>query len=83
MDVFVAPFEVVDDTLVCQLFLNDKDVLEKVNDALVDIEVIELCNHRLLVLQIFLVEIAQGVALINDAPNVVESLRITVPLQLR
>lgn len=49
MDVFVPPFEVVDYPFVRQFLFDDEQILEKVNDPLVDIEVVELRNHRFLV----------------------------------
>ena len=50
MDVFVAPLEVVDNSFIGQLFLHNEDVLEKVDDSLIDVEVIKLGYHGLLVL---------------------------------
>ena len=37
MNVLVAPFEVVDDALICQLLLDNENVLEEVDDALGDL----------------------------------------------
>ena len=54
VDVFVAPFKIVDDSFVSQLLLHDEQILEKVNNALVDVEMIELCYHRLLVFEVLL-----------------------------
>lgn len=50
VDVLVAPLEVVDDSLVGQLLLQNEDVLEEIQDALLDIKVVEFCNHGLLIL---------------------------------
>jgi len=50
MDIFIAPFEVVDDAFVCQFFLNNEDVLEEVDYPLVNVEMIKLSYHSLLVL---------------------------------
>ena len=55
VDVLVAPLEVVNDALVRQLLLDNEDVLEEVDDALLDVEVVELGNHRLLILQVLLI----------------------------
>ena len=55
VDIFVAPFEVVDDALVSQLLLHDENVLEEVNDSLIDVKMVELSYHSLLILQITLV----------------------------
>ena len=49
MNIFVTPFEVVDDAFVSQLLLDDKDILEEIIDALIDVKMIELCNHGLLI----------------------------------
>ena len=82
VDILVSPLEVVDDAFVRQLFLHDEDVLEKVNDALVDIKVIELSNHGLLVFQVTLVGIDEGVAFVDDTPDVVECLGVRISLQV-
>ena len=82
MDVLVTPLKVVDNPLVCQLLLHYKQVLEEVDDALVNIEVIKLSNHCLLVLEVLLVSIDKCIPLINDTPNVVEHLGIGISLQI-
>ena len=64
MNIFVPPFEVVDDPFVSELFLDNEDVLEEVYDPLLDIEVVKLSNHGLLVLQILLILVDQGIPLI-------------------
>jgi len=65
VDVFVTPLEVMDDALVSELLLNNEDVLEEVNDSLFDVEMVELSDHSLLVLKVFLVGVNQSVPLIN------------------
>tara|TARA_B110001450_G_scaffold104240_1_gene98722 strand:- start:602 stop:754 length:153 start_codon:yes stop_codon:yes gene_type:complete len=50
MDVFVAPFEVVNYSLVRQLLFHYKNVLEEVNNSLFNIKMIELSNHSFLIL---------------------------------
>ena len=72
VDVFVTPLEVVDDPLVGQLLLQNEDVLEEIQDALLDIKVVEFCYHGLLILQIFLVLVNQGVSLIYYTSDIVE-----------
>ena len=52
VDVLVAPFEVVDNALVRELFLYNEDVLEEVYDSLVYIKMVEFRNHCLLILEI-------------------------------
>ena len=49
MNIFVTPFEVVDYAFVSQLLLDYKDILEEIIDALIDVKMIELCNHGLLI----------------------------------
>jgi hypothetical protein len=49
MDVFIAPFEVVDYPLVSQLLFYDEQVLEKLCDPFVNVKMIELRNHSFLV----------------------------------
>ena len=72
----------MDDAFVRQLFLHDEDVLEKVNDAFVDIKVIEFSNHGLLVFQVTFVGINQGISFVDDTPDVVECLRVHISLQI-
>lgn len=81
MNVLVAPLKVVDNAFVSQLLLHDKEVLEEVHDALVDVEVVELSNHCLLVLEVLLVGVDEGVPLVYDRPDVVESLLIHILFQ--
>lgn len=65
VDVLVAPFEVVDDAFVSQFLFHDENVLKEIYYSFFDIKVIELCNHGLLVLQVLLVRIHQGISLVN------------------
>ena len=82
MDILVSPFEVMDDAFVRQLFLHDEDVLEKVNDALVDIKVVEFSNHGLLVFQVTFVLVDKGVPFVDDTPDVIECLRVRISLKV-
>tara|TARA_B110000305_G_C18982320_1_gene422189 strand:- start:169 stop:414 length:246 start_codon:yes stop_codon:yes gene_type:complete len=50
MDVFVAPLKVMNNTLIRQLLLHNKDVLKKVNNSFFYVKMIELRNHRFLIL---------------------------------
>ena len=54
MDVFIAPFEVVDNPLVCQLFFYYEQILEKFDDSLIYIEMVKLGDHCLLILEVLL-----------------------------
>jgi hypothetical protein len=65
MDVFIAPFEVVDNPLVCQLFFHYEQILEKFDDSLIYIEMVKLGYHRLLILEILFIAVDQGIPLIN------------------
>ena len=76
VNVFIAPLKVVDNPFVCQFFLYDEKILEKLNDSLVDVKMVEFCYHGLLIFQIFFVLVNQSIALIDYAPDVVEDLRI-------
>ena len=49
VNIFVTPFKVMNNALVCQFFLHYEKVLEEFNDPFVDIKVIELCNHSFLI----------------------------------
>jgi len=63
VDVLIPPLEVMDDSLVSQFLLHDEQVLEEVNDALVDVEMIEFRNHGFLVFEVLLVGVDVGVTL--------------------
>ena len=82
VNVLVSPFKVMDDPLVGQLLLDDEDVLEEVDDALIDIKMVELSNHRLLVLQVAFVGVYKRISLINDTSNVVKAGDVGCPFQL-
>lgn len=55
VDVLVTPLEVVDDALVGQLFLHDKQILEKLHYPLIHVVVVELSDHNLLVFKRLLI----------------------------
>lgn len=82
MNVLVAPLEVVDYSFVGQLLLNNKNVLEEVDDPLVDVKVVELSNHSLLILEVSFVRVNQGVAFVNDGADIVKNLGVSLSLQL-
>ena len=82
MNIFVAPLEVVDDALVSQLLLHNKQVLEEVDDSFVDVEVVKLGDHGFLVLQILLILINQRITFIDDTSDVVKDLGISRLLQV-
>ena len=81
VDVLVAPLEVVDDALVSQLLLHDESVLEKVDDALLDVEVVELGDHGFLVFQVALILVNKGVPLIDDPSNIIKHSSISAHVQ--
>lgn len=82
MNVLVAPLEVVNDSLICQLLLDDEDVLEEVDDPLLDVKVVELSNHCLLILQISLILVNQCIPLINDVSDVVKDGAVCAHVEL-
>ena len=81
MNILVSPLEVMDDTLVREFFLDDKDVLKEVYDSLINVKVIELSDHCLLILEISLVLVDQSISLVNHASNVIKSLNVSLLLQ--
>jgi len=80
VDVLVAPLEVVDHPLVRQLLLQDENVLEEVNDALLHVEMVELSYHNLLVFQILFILIYQCIPLVNFISDVIKKIQITIRL---
>ena len=73
MNVLVPPLEVMDDALISQFLLDDKNVLEKINDSFFDIEMVELGDHGLLIFQVSLILINERISLVNDISNIVEN----------
>jgi len=49
MNVLVAPLEIMDDAFVCEFFLDDENVLKELSDSLINVKVVEFCDHGLLV----------------------------------
>ena len=82
MNILVTPLEVMDDALISQLFLDNENILEEVDYPLLNIKMIELSNHRLLIFQIALVLINQGISFVNDVSNVVKHSRISAQIKL-
>ena len=80
MNIFVTPFEVVDDAFVSQLLLDDKDILEEIIDALIDVKMIELCNHGLLIFQVTFIGVNECITLVNDASEIFKSLCVRLLL---
>ena len=72
MNIFVAPFKVVDDSFIGKLLFDYENVLEEVDDPLLDVEMVELGDHRLLIFKVSLVLVDQSIPLIDDVPDVVE-----------
>ena len=83
VNILVSPLKVVDNPLVGELFLDDKDVLKEINDSLIYVEMVEFRNHSLLVFQVSLILVDQSISFINDASNVIKSLHVGLLLQFR
>lgn len=72
MYIFVAPFKVMNYSLIRQLFFNNKNVLEEINNSLLDIKMVKFCNHSLLIFQISLILINKCISLIYNISYIVE-----------
>jgi hypothetical protein len=72
VDVLVSPLEIVNNPLICQFFLQDKYVLEKVKDSLFNIKMIKLGYHCFLIFKVPLILINQSISFINYTSNVVK-----------
>jgi hypothetical protein len=55
VNVLITPLKIVNNTLICQLLLKDEDVLEKLKNPLLDVKVVELCDHSLLIFEVALI----------------------------
>ena len=67
MDIFVSPLKVVDYPFVSKLLFNNKEILEKLYNPLVNIEVVKLSNHCFLVFEVALISVNQSISFIDDA----------------
>lgn len=72
MNILISPFKIVDDALVRQLILNNKNILEEVNNPFLDIEVVELRNHCLLVLKISFILVDESISFIDYVSYIVK-----------
>ncbi len=72
VDIFVSPFKIVNNSFICKLLLEDKDILEEIQNALFYIKMIELGDHGLLIFKIPLVLVDQSISLVNDTANIVK-----------
>lgn len=82
VDVLVAPLEVVDYALICQLFLYYENVLEEIDNSLLDVEMVKLRNHGFLVFQVSFVLVDQSIPLINYISDVVEDSAVCAHIEL-
>jgi hypothetical protein len=73
MNVFVAPFEIMNYPFISKFFLDNKCILKEVNDSFLDIEMVELRNHCLLVFKISLILVNQRISFINYISNIIEN----------
>ena len=83
VDVLVSPFEVVNNSFISELLFYDENVLEKVDNSLFDVKMIELCNHRLLVFKVSLILVNESISFIYDVSYVVEDRTICAHIKLR
>jgi hypothetical protein len=79
MDVFISPFEIMDNTLIRKLFLENEDILKEVQYPLFDIEMIKLCNHSFLVFKVSFILIDKCISLINYTSDVVKNGCVSTP----
>ena len=82
VNILVAPLKVMNDALVGELLFDDEDILEEIDDALFDVKMIELGNHRLLILEILLILVDESVALVDDVSDIVENSAVVAHVHL-
>ena len=81
VNIFVTPFKVMNNAFVSELLLDNEDILEEVINTFVDVEMIKLCNHGLLVLQVSFVLVNEGIAFIDHTSQVLEGLSVCLLLK--
>ena len=72
VNIFVAPFEIMNYSLVRQLFLYYKDILKEINDSFFDVKMIEFSNHCFLIFKITFVLVDQSISFIDDISDIVK-----------
>ena len=82
VDVFVSPLKVMNNAFISQLFLNDENVLEEVDDPLLDVKMVKFCNHSFLIFQISFVLVDQSISLIDHISDIVENCAISAHVKL-
>lgn len=65
MNVLVAPLEIMDDAFVCEFLLDDENVLKELSDSLINVKVVEFCDHGLLVFKVLFVLINQSMSFVD------------------
>lgn len=82
MNVFISPFKVVDNSFVGQLLFNNEDILEKVNDSFLYVEMVKFSNHCFLIFQVSFIGVNESISFINDVPNIIKDRAISTQVQL-
>lgn len=72
VNIFIAPLEIMNDPLICKLFLHYENVLEELNNPFINVKVVKFSNHGLLVLQVKFILINKCITLINNVSYVVK-----------
>ena len=72
VNIFVAPFKIMNYSLVRQLFLYYKDILKEINDSFFDVKMIEFSNHCFLIFKITFVLVDQSISFIDDISDIVK-----------
>ena len=64
MNILIAPLEVVNDSFVSQLPLDNENILKELDNSFIDIKMVKFSNHCFLVFKILLVRIDKCVSFI-------------------
>jgi hypothetical protein len=83
VNIFVAPFEVVNDSLVSELLFDNEDVLEELYNAFVDVEMVEFRDHGFLILEVFLIGVNERISFVNHRPDVLKDSDVHLLLRQR
>ena len=74
MNVFVAPFKIMNDSSICELLFHDEEILKEFSNVFFDVYMRVLSYHcSLLITKILLVFLNQYLSIIYDVSNIIKN----------
>lgn len=82
MYIFITPFKVMNYPLISKFLLNNKNILEKIDNPLFNIKMIKFSDHSFLIFQVSFILIYKSISLINYISNIVKDSDIGTDIHL-